>query len=137
MNASGICRINKEKLPKKLLIGVGLLCLLLGLGSLYSYGAGGSGMLIYVADDGNSPIVRVDDMTGAGWITLGTSGRGAKQFSGPHGIFVDTAGKIYVGDNGLSRIVRVNDMTGAGWIALGTLGGGTNQFRYPHGIFLR
>ncbi len=73
---------------------------------------------IYVADMGNGRIVRVNDMTGAGWTTLGTPGTGVHQFNKPLGVFVDGAGRIYVADLDNSRIVRMNDMTGAGWTAL-------------------
>ena len=91
---------------------------------------------IYVADSGNSRIVRVDDITGVGWTTLGTYGTGVNQFSHPHGIFVDGAGRIYVADSGNNRIVRVNDMTGTGWKTLGTSGRGANQFSELRGIFV-
>ena len=93
---------------------------------------------IYVIDAGNARIVRMDDMTGAGWTTFGTSGSGANQFSMPHGIFVDTAGKIYVADPSNSRIVRIDNMTGRGLgFELGTLGNEDNQFNGPRGVFLR
>src|SRR5947209_20201524 len=50
---------------------------------------------IYVADASNNRIVRMDDMTGAGWTPFGTSGSGMNQSNGPFGIFV-CAGQIYV-----------------------------------------
>jgi sugar lactone lactonase YvrE len=77
---------------------------------------------IYVADAGNARIVRMNDMTGAGWTTLGSLGRGVKQFRNPPGVFVDGAGRIYVADQGNGRVVRINDMTGAGWTTLNTQG---------------
>jgi hypothetical protein len=43
---------------------------------------------IYVADQGNSRLVRVDDMTGDGWVSLGSYGSGVNQFVGPNGVFV-------------------------------------------------
>src|SRR6266446_1752207 len=136
MRKKDICRIYKVKWTIRVFCGVGLLGLLLGLGSLYSYGAVGVSPLIYVLDTSNSRIVRINNMTGAGWVAFGTSGKGTNQFFLPHGIFVDTAGKIYVGDFGNSRIVRMDDMTGAGWVELGTLGSGTKQFSMPHGMFV-
>ena len=42
----------------------------------------------YVAGFGNNRIVRVNDMTGAGWTTLGSLGNGKHAFSSPRGIFV-------------------------------------------------
>jgi len=43
---------------------------------------------IFVVDAHNHRIVRMDDMTGAGWTTFGTSGTGVKQFVVPSTIFV-------------------------------------------------
>ena len=83
---------------------------------------------IYVLDGGNSRIIRMNDMTGAGWTTFGTAGSGVNQFSGGNGIAVDTSNRIYIADSGNSRIVRINDMTGAGWTTFGTAGSGVNQF---------
>jgi len=68
-----------------------------------------------VTDSSNNRIVRINDLTGAGWTTFGRKGSGANQFLNPIGIFVDVAGKIYVTDSWNNRIVRINDLTGAGW----------------------
>jgi streptogramin lyase len=43
---------------------------------------------IFVVDADNHRIVRMDDMTGAGWTTFGTSGTGVNQFVVPSTIFV-------------------------------------------------
>jgi len=91
---------------------------------------------IYVADRGNSRIVRMNDISGAGWIMLGTSGSGVKQFNFPRGLFVDTAGRIYVADTENHRIVRMNDMSGTGWTAIGSAGAGPKQFNKPRGVFV-
>src|SRR5438309_11977067 len=53
---------------------------------------------IYVADESNNRIVRMDDMTGAGWTPFGTFGSGMNQFNGPIGIFV-SAGEHFVADD--------------------------------------
>src|SRR2546428_13507328 len=50
---------------------------------------------IYVADWNNNRIVRMNDMTGAGWTTFGTLGSGTNQFNGPFGIFV-SAGEVFL-----------------------------------------
>lgn len=92
---------------------------------------------IYIVDSGNDRIVRIDDMTGAGWTTFGTFGDGTNQFSDPKGIFVDTAGRIYVTDDDSNRIVRVNDMNGSGWATFGSSGNGKSQFSSPRGVFVR
>ena len=47
---------------------------------------------IYVADAGNARIVRMNDMKGAGWMTLGNTG--PHRFMVPVGIYVDGAGQI-------------------------------------------
>ncbi len=43
---------------------------------------------IYVADQGNSRLVRFDDMTGDGWVAFGSYGSGTNQFVGPNGVFL-------------------------------------------------
>jgi DNA-binding beta-propeller fold protein YncE len=92
---------------------------------------------IYVADTENNRIVRMNDMTGAGWIVLGTQGNGNNQFSLPIGIVVDTAGRIYVADFGNNRIVRMEEMTCGGCATFGSSGSGRSQFSSPRGIFVR
>jgi DNA-binding beta-propeller fold protein YncE len=97
---------------------VGLLGLLLSLGTVSGCGNDEGGTFhgplgiavdatgkIYVTDYANNRIVRMNDMTGAGWTTFGMFGSGANQFNGPWGIAVDAAGKIYVTDGGNERIV--------------------------------
>ncbi len=83
---------------------------------------------IFVANTGNDQIVRIDDMMGFDWLSIGSRGSGANQFDSPRGIFADAAGKIFVTDAGNHRIVRIDDMTGAGWTTFGSRGDGTNQF---------
>lgn len=88
---------------------------------------------IYIVDYSQSRIVRINDMTGTGWTTFGTSGFGINQFYSPDGIAVDASGRIYVADGYASdRIVRIDDMTGAGWTTLGTPE--SNHFEDPSGI---
>ena len=89
---------------------------------------------IYVADYGNSRVVRMDGIGGKGWISFGTQGSGVNQFTHPSGVAVDDAGHIYISDLSNNRIVRIDDMNGSGWVALGSLGSGENQFNYPAGI---
>src|SRR5437899_4107376 len=95
---------------------------------------------IYVADASNNHIVRMDDMTGAGWTVLGgpSAGSGMNQFSFPSGIFVSAAGQVFVTDTSNHRIVRMDNMTGAGWTTLGgpPAGSGMSQFNAPFGIFV-
>src|SRR3989441_6291482 len=93
---------------------------------------------IYVADESNNRIVRMDDVTGAGWTPFGTFGSGMNQFRFPSGIYVSAAGQIFVTDAFNHRIVRMDSMTGTGWTALGgpPAGSGMNQFSSPSGIFV-
>ncbi len=86
---------------------------------------------IYVADHGNGRIVRIDDMSGAGWTTFGSYGSVTGQFKDPTGVAVDASGHIYVADTFNYRIVSMDDMTGAGWTTLGSSGGATGQFIAP------
>jgi DNA-binding beta-propeller fold protein YncE len=72
---------------------------------------------IYIADMMNDRIVRVDDMTGGGWVTFGTQGGAPGQIHWPWGVDLDASGRIYIADSANGRIVRVDDMSGTGWIA--------------------
>lgn len=92
---------------------------------------------IYVSDTANNRVVRMNDLTGAGWTTFGQQGKSVGQFHQPSDIFVDTAGRIYVVDRSNNRIVRMNDMTGSGWAALGSEGREVNQFQFPYSIYVR
>jgi len=88
---------------------------------------------IYVADFGGHRIVRINDMTGAGWVTLGSTGSGIQQFKYPVDVLLDASGRIYVSDSRNYRIVRVNNMSGVGWTAFGSRGEGDGQFGGDHG----
>jgi sugar lactone lactonase YvrE len=89
---------------------------------------------LYVADYGNSRVVRMDGIGGKGWVAFGTPGGGAHQLMRPAGIAVDAAGHIYIADLGNNRVVRMDDMNGTGWTTLGVIGGGVNQLNNPAGI---
>ena len=83
---------------------------------------------VYITDYSFSRLVRADDLWGTNQRTLGSTGTGVNQFYGPHGVAVDSSGRIYVADTYNCRIVRVNSITGAGWTTLGTCGNGAKQF---------
>lgn len=91
---------------------------------------------IYIASSGNDQIVRINDMTGAGWTSFGSRGSGANQFVNPTGVFVDALRKLFVADADNHRIVRFNDMVGTGWTTFGSQGSGMGQFNSPRGIFV-
>ena len=71
---------------------------------------------IYIAD--LHRVIRVDDLDGRGWVTLGSTGSGANQFLQARKIVVDRKGRIYVADYGNARISRTDDMNGAGWTSI-------------------
>lgn len=83
---------------------------------------------IYIADFRNDRIIRMEDMTGKGWVSFGTKGNGVGQFFEPTEIAVDKMGRIYISDGGNNRIARIDDMTGKGWVSY--------PFRYTFGIDL-
>ncbi len=94
---------------------------------------------VYVADTGNHRIVRMDDMAGTGWTTLGdplTPDSGTGHFNSPRGIFKDTSGHIYVADTDNSRIVQTADMTVAGWTAFNGVGTSVGSLSQPKGVFV-
>ena len=88
---------------------------------------------IYIADTGNHRVVRINDMSGAGWVTLGDQ-VGFRQFRDARGLFVDARGRIYVADSRNHRIVRIDGKAGSNWIAFGKYGRGRGQFDSPSGI---
>src|SRR5579871_3438542 len=91
---------------------------------------------IYVADSNNNRIVRIDDMEGNGWTTLGgVKGNGFNQFDTPNSLFVDPDRHLYILDSGNSRVVRSDDMNGRGWVNQGHLGDGNAQFQAPSCVF--
>ncbi|HLK56660.1 MAG TPA: S-layer homology domain-containing protein [Chthonomonadaceae bacterium] len=89
---------------------------------------------IYVADTTNHRIVRMDNMQGNGWVTLGTFGTGPLQFRWPVGLFVSMQGQIYVADLEAKRIVRFDDMAGKGWIVFS--GTRNHQLSAPRALWI-
>ena len=69
---------------------------------------------IYVSD--KNRVVRMNDITGNGWISYGTGGSGRGEFSYIRGLAVDRKNRIYVADLLNSKIVRMDDMNGNGWV---------------------
>ena len=98
--------------------------------------ASASGPRIYVTDFDSNRIVRIDDMTGSGWVALGSLGPGTNEFHRADRDLRRSFGRIVVADSWNDRVVRVDDMTGHGWKVLGTHGsfltGG--MFLSPQGI---
>jgi streptogramin lyase len=80
---------------------------------------------ILLCDRIGSRIVRINDMTGAGFTALGSAGDRVGEFFLPEDVTTDTTGHIYIADSGNSRVVRIDDMSGAGWITRGAYSGHT------------
>jgi hypothetical protein len=93
-----------------------------------SAGVNSSYTPVYITDYSFSRLVRADDLWGTNQQTLGGTGKGVRQYYGPHGVAVDSSGRIYVADTYNCRIVRINDISGAGWATFGTCGSGADQF---------
>lgn len=92
---------------------------------------------IYVADRFNNRIVRINDMSGAGWAEMGGFGSGVGKFAVPEGVFVGPNGKLYIADTGNCRIVETDGMTTNNWKELGgTRGSGTGEFDTPTAVYV-
>ena len=95
---------------------------------------------IYVADEGNNRIVRMDDITGMNLIALSANpANTADQLRGPLGVAVDgnNPPKIYVADTGNNRIVRFDDMNGANWTSFTGPTSPADSFFSPAGIAVK
>ncbi|HWR55621.1 MAG TPA: S-layer homology domain-containing protein [Negativicutes bacterium] len=79
-----------------------------------------TGDTIYVADTGNNAIKRMN-ADGSNIVTFGSG------FSAPHGVAVDSDGKIYVADTGNNAIKRM-DADGSNIVILGS------GFSAPYGV---
>lgn len=66
---------------------------------------------IYVADQNNKRIVKMDDMTGANWTTYGVPGGSA-----PFGLSMDSFNRILAGIRAIA-LVRIDDITGKIFVA--------------------
>ncbi|MFH1961832.1 MAG: right-handed parallel beta-helix repeat-containing protein [bacterium] len=63
----------------------------------------------------------------------GSNGSGDGQFSGPHGVAVDTSGNVFVADSNNNRIQKF-DSDGTFITKWGSSGSGDGQFSYPCGV---
>jgi hypothetical protein len=89
---------------------------------------------IYVVDTGNNRVIRMNDISGAGWTEVGRYGSGDGELNNPTGICVSPDFEVYVADTGNHRIVRFVDMASSGWDILGGYGSGLWQFNSPKGV---
>ena len=70
---------------------------------------------IFVADWANHRLVRISDMRGKGWTTLGDGGAAEHRLHLPVGICLDSTGRIYVSEQYHHRLLRMEDMLGTNW----------------------
>ena len=63
---------------------------------------------IYVTDLNTTRVIRIRDMTGAGWASL-VGNPQLDRFARPLGLAVDATGNVYVADSRNNRIVEVNN----------------------------
>jgi hypothetical protein len=87
---------------------------------------------IYVAD-AVANVVRKFSSTGTPSGTIGSSGAGDGQFSGPVGIAIDSANNLYVADSGNNRIQKFNS-AGTFVTKWGTMGSGNGELNGPQGV---
>jgi sugar lactone lactonase YvrE len=94
-----------------------------------------AGGRIYITN--GSHVIRINDMTGAGWISLGppqTSETAPGSFNNPKVVIFDQQGRMLISDTDRHRIDRMDDMQGSGWVTFGTQGSGVGQFQRPEGL---
>ena len=82
---------------------------------------------IYITDRENDRVVRIENMTGEGWITY-------EETDHPWDIELDASGKIYITERDRDRLIRIDDLSGSGWISYGSSGSGIGNFEIPHCI---
>jgi DNA-binding beta-propeller fold protein YncE len=106
-----------------------------GAGGLFQMAAGiavDSSGNIYVAD-AIASVVRKFSSTGTSIGTIGSSGSGDGQFSGPVGLAIDSGNNLYVADSGNNRIQKFNS-AGTFVTKWGTMGSGNGEFNAPQGV---
>jgi sugar lactone lactonase YvrE/Tol biopolymer transport system component len=103
-----------------------------GNGTINTGGTGpiGNADYIFIADQGNSRVVQIDDMTGHDWAAEG----GVLQFMNPGKIHLDSAGRIYMAFSAGNMILRMDDMSGTNLMTLGTTGSSIKQFNHPSDV---
>jgi hypothetical protein len=89
---------------------------------------------VYVADETNYRIDKMNPDLKTGWTTLGTRGSGTGQFISPQTVAVDSAGHIYVVDSANYWIVKMNDISGSGWTLYGAQTGSASTSVYPNWV---
>ena len=93
---------------------------------------------IYIADQGNGRIARVNTMAGAGWVAVAGTPAPVGAFVRPSCVCVDNpTGRIYIADTGNNRIVRLNAIPVVVAAKFGSLGVPPGHFNTPFGVFVK
>lgn len=87
---------------------------------------------IYVSDNGNNRIIRMDNITGQGWVELDISSYNPSQ--GYVGIALDSTNRIYLLIKLQNKVIRLDGMTDSTAETFGSSGTGVNQFAGPSDI---
>jgi len=86
---------------------------------------------IYVVDQKNQRLVRIDDVYGNGWITFDFTS-GDLNSLGIRGLCIDTYDRIYISDEAKHKIIRMDDIEGNNLVQFGSYGSGEMQFASPY-----
>lgn len=88
---------------------------------------------IYI--NAGSGIIRIDDMSGAGYTKFGPNASGqVGDLNGAKIMVFDQQGRMVISDTANNRLVRMDDLTGKNWTTYGTGGQGVGQFAGPEGV---
>ncbi len=94
----------------------------------------GSDGSLYVADTGNSRILRRSNAAADGnWSAIGAAGSGQGQFNSPEGVALAPDGRLIVADTGNDRVQRLG-ADGTQPEVWGTRGSTAGQFSEPRGL---
>lgn len=85
---------------------------------------------IYIVDQKNQRLVRIDDFSGKGWTTIDFSS-GETGTYGLRGLCIDKNDRIYLTDEAKHKIVRMDDIEGNNLVQFGGYGSGVMQFASP------
>ena len=85
---------------------------------------------IYIGDQGNRRLVRIDDMSAANPVALKGAALGIGELSAID-VRIPSNGRIYLAGSGSGRVDRINDPSGAGYTTFGS-----GQFSSAFGIFV-
>lgn len=85
-------------------------------------------------DANNHRVVRIDDVTGTGFVSFGTYGTWSGELGDPDAVAVDANGRIYVADHGNSRVVCLDDISGTRFTEYG--GSAGDAFNRVSGVVI-